>query len=133
MTHGSSAGRSGWRAQDRPGNEIEAFGYHWRLRRLSALVNASPHLSLAELAKELGLESNYLSAFFRQKTGMRFSEWLSRVRVEHAVIVLRQDSPMTTVAHVAGFGSVRTLERNFKRVTGETPREYRSRWRSRPS
>ena len=110
----------------------EAFHYYLRLARIRAWVNknyAAP-VSLTIAARVAGLNAKYFSKFFRDKTGIRFTEWVHSVRVEKATQMMRRSNyPITTVAYDVGFRDLRTFERVFKRHMGMTPRDYRERVR----
>ncbi|MBQ7717835.1 MAG: AraC family transcriptional regulator, partial [Clostridia bacterium] len=57
--------------------------------------------------------------------GMSFTEYLNRFRINRAVYLLSTENkiPVSDVAHLCGFDSLCSFNRNFKRITGTTPRE----------
>jgi len=110
----------------------EAFLYFVRLARLEAWLDECypDDASLSVAARVVGLSEKYFSRFFREKTGLRYSEWVNGVRVEKAMQRMRQSNySITTVAYDVGFQDLRTFERVFKKLTGLTPRDFRSRVR----
>lgn len=66
----------------------------------------------------------YFSRLFHSLTGMTFSQYSNRVRVEKAVEILKSndDVSMTEVSLRCGFDSIRNFNRIFKKYTGYTPR-----------
>lgn len=105
-----------------------AFRYYRRLRRVESYVeqNYSHPITLGDAARVACLERKYFSAFFRDKTGIRFRDWLACVRVIRAAELMRQnDHTITQVAHAVGFGDLRTFERTFKKFKGTTPRQFK--------
>jgi AraC-like DNA-binding protein len=71
------------------------------------------------------MEKTYFSAFFREKIGVPFSQWLSRHRIERAVDLMKsRNYAISEVAARVGFQNLRTFERHFKRHTGQTPRDF---------
>ncbi|MCP4204379.1 MAG: helix-turn-helix transcriptional regulator [bacterium] len=105
-----------------------AFSYFNRLKRVERFVQAhyAEDISRKAVAEVAALEEKYFSTFFREKTGVRFRDWLTLVRVSRAMALLRsRNHPISIVASQAGFHSLRTFERSFKRCTGVTPRRYR--------
>jgi AraC-like DNA-binding protein len=105
-----------------------AFSYYRRLRRVKEYVvsRVSEPVSLKLAAEIAGLEKTYFSKFFHMKTGMRFSEWMNHIRVQHAMTLMRDSNmSITRVAHEAGFPTLRTFERAFNRITGMSPREFK--------
>jgi len=106
----------------------EAFSAHPPLERVQRYVSRhiDRPISLPEAAGVAALEPRYFSTFFREKTGSTFTEWLRRRRVARAMRLLGDRGfPVTLVAEKSGFGSVRTFQRAFRRVTGLTPSAYR--------
>ena len=106
----------------------EAFRYYVRLARIEAWLNEqyADDASLATAARVAGLNTKYFSRFFRDKTGVRFSEWVHAVRVEKATHMMQASNhSITTVAFDVGYIDLRTFERVFKKHMGMTPREYR--------
>ena len=84
-------------------------------------------LSLDKVAKVVNMSANYFSEKFKQATGMRFVEYVSRTRVEKARNLLQ--NPRLRVSEIAfdvGFQSLSQFNRAFKQVTGQSPREYRA-------
>jgi transcriptional regulator GlxA family with amidase domain len=105
------------------------FDYDVRLRRIKEFVecNLSGDLSLKCVAPRVGLTAKSLSAHFRRKTGVRYSEWVTSLRVHRArEILMSSNTTITDAAWDAGFRDLRTFERVFKRYTGMTPRDFRA-------
>jgi AraC-like DNA-binding protein len=90
------------------------------------LTHADEPLSLGTVAEHVHLSPNYFSKFFKKVTGVRFSEYLARVRVEKAKdLISNQQLSINAVASQAGFGSLSQFNRAFHRFTGYSPKEYR--------
>lgn len=85
-------------------------------------------LSLAGLARELGMSKYHLSRRFKEATGVGFSGYLLRIRLERAKVLLSsKQASITEVADTVGFGDLSRFDRLFKRYTGFTPSAYRAR------
>jgi AraC-like DNA-binding protein len=105
-----------------------AFAGCVRLARIKQFVDAhyDEPLSLAAAARLAGLEKTYFCTYFRRKTGVGYRAWLSRVRVERALALLRERKhPITRIALDVGFGDLRTFERAFHRHTGQCAQALR--------
>ncbi len=86
------------------------------------------NLSLAGLARELGMSKYHLSRRFKEATGVTFRGYVLRTRLERAKVLLsRSQDSITEVAHVVGFGDLPRFDKLFKRYTGLTPSAYRAR------
>lgn len=106
----------------------EAFRYYGRLQRVKDFVddNITDDIPVSVVARVAGLEEKYFSTFFRRKTGIRFKQWVSFLRVNRAMAILAsRNRSISEVASAVGFHDVRTFERAFKRFTSMTPLEYK--------
>ena len=84
--------------------------------------------SLAALSKETSYHYVYLSKYFRACTGIPYAEYVVRYRVNEACYLLRNtDKTVLQTALDCGFDSLRSFNRNFKKLLGMTPSEYRMR------
>lgn len=82
-------------------------------------------LTLEKIAAYAHLNPNYLCNVFRSYAGRTVMEQLTQIRVDAAKYLLRRDSlAMPQVAELTGFSSERTFYRQFKQLTGMTPKEY---------
>jgi two-component system, response regulator YesN len=84
------------------------------------------NLSLAGLARELGMSKFHLSRRFREEVGVTFRTYLLRTRLDRAKVLLtRTQDSITEVAHAVGIGDLPRFDKLFKRYTGLTPSAYR--------
>ncbi|MBN3526316.1 helix-turn-helix domain-containing protein [Paenibacillus apiarius] len=84
------------------------------------------NISLDSIADELKLTSGYVSSYFKEKTGMKFSQYVNDVRIRQAKRLLRQpDLKILDVAARVGYHNVNSFIRMFKNTTGLSPGEYR--------
>ncbi len=93
---------------------------------LSLLENINAHfdtLTFLQAAQETGYSSAYFSSWFQSNCGMSFTEYLTAVRVMHALQLLRRASGerIADIAYACGFGSIRQFNRQFRKVTGHIP------------
>ena len=92
---------------------------------LYCLENYKKPLTLDGLAKELHLSKYYISHVFTQRLNLSFPEFINGLRVESACRRLDKGQPVTEVAFEAGFNSIRSFNRNFERVMGVAPSQYK--------
>lgn len=86
-----------------------------------------PELSLFELARRIGVPSNYLSQTLNEHIGESFFDHVNRWRVEAALPLLRAgDRSVLDIALEVGFNSRSTFYKAFRKVTGHTPGSYKS-------
>lgn len=81
--------------------------------------------TLNELAHRYGLTPNYLSAVFKKQMGIGFNEYVANTRVNVAKqLLLESDKKINEVAGCLGFDNAYYFSKVFKRVTGQSPRNY---------
>ncbi|MEG1275730.1 MAG: AraC family transcriptional regulator [Ruthenibacterium sp.] len=88
-------------------------------------------LSLYSVAQELGLSTPYLSTLFKQRTGLSFSQFLTRERISHAKqMLLDSEELVTQIAEGSGFSSSAHFGSVFRKHVGCSPLRYRKANRS---
>jgi len=89
--------------------------------------NFSTRMSLAELAGMAGLSVSHYSALFRRATGYGALEYQTRLRMGAARELLdTTDRSIASVAAQVGFADPLYFSRQFHRIHGTSPTEYRS-------
>lgn len=89
-------------------------------------ANLDDELSMGRVAKVVNVSAGYFSELFHKTTGLTFTEYVARVRVEKVKSLLANPRlQITTIAYDTGFKSLSQFNRVFKRVSGVSPREYR--------
>ena len=93
-------------------------------------------ISLSAVAKAAGASVFHFCKVFRKSTGLKFTDYVARVRLEDArTQLLNPNRRVSEVAYDVGFQSLTQFNRTFKRVFGQSPSEFRARMASgkRPS
>ncbi|WP_076866733.1 helix-turn-helix transcriptional regulator [Bradyrhizobium mercantei] len=87
-------------------------------------------VSLAALASEAGLSRFHFCRAFKESTGLSPHAWLRQHRLEQAMDMLRDtDASVVSVAAALGYGSQTAFAAAFRKLTGETPSDWRRRLR----
>lgn len=83
-------------------------------------------LKVQDVAVHLGTNSSYVSECINNGRSQTFTQFVNAYRVHHAQKLLRQHPNIKTsiVAADSGFSTEVSFFRNFKAVTGMTPREW---------
>ena len=85
-------------------------------------------LSLGQVSSNVNTSRFYFCKQFRKATGVSFTEFVARTRVEKSRgFLLNRNLRISEIAFAAGFQSLTHFSRMFKRIMGETPTEYRGR------
>jgi AraC-like DNA-binding protein len=94
---------------------------HYILNHLTA------PLALDEVAGHAGVSPFHFCKIFKRATGLTFTDFVNRARVEHAKrLLLKPQARITEVAYDVGFQSLSQFNRSFRRVTAQSPTEFRS-------
>ena len=90
--------------------------------------NFRHELTLDSIARITGYNYQYLSKLVRKHFGVTFTFLLARYRVSYACNLLeREKDTVSEIALSSGFGSIRSFNRVFRQIVGQTPAEYRKR------
>ncbi|WP_419953966.1 response regulator transcription factor [Neobacillus niacini] len=89
----------------------------------------SEKLTLNYLASKIHINSAYLSRKFHEEVGMGFSEYLNEFRLKEAqrMLVEYPDLSISTVSERCGFNSQHYFSQIFRKMTGQSPRDFRLR------
>lgn len=86
----------------------------------------NPDLCLEDVATELQISPGYLSRLMKRETGFSFVEYLNRIRVRKATLLMGDPSSKAfEVAERVGYRSQHYFSRAFKKVTGTSPTDHR--------
>ncbi|MFI9121230.1 AraC family transcriptional regulator [Streptomyces bikiniensis] len=86
-----------------------------------------------EWAESLYVSSTSLRRAFRAETGIAFSEWRTRVRLNHSLELLTQGHQVGAVAAKVGFTSTNGYILAFRRHFGRTPGAWAKECAERPA
>ena len=82
--------------------------------------------SLEDLAKTADVHPAHLARLFRREYGCTIGDCVRRLRVEYACrLLLSGDIPVGVIAQNAGFADQSHFTKTFRRLTGQTPAEFR--------
>lgn len=88
--------------------------------------NYQKPLTLDEIAQRMGYSPTYLSRFFRDKTGDSLFEYINRLRISHACLLLkRSNQDILSISIESGFNSLSFFNRAFRKFTSLSPSDYR--------
>lgn len=86
-------------------------------------------ITLQDVAGLVYLSPSHFSRLFKMEIGITFVEYLTQYRIEKSKGLLRMTTlPIDVIANNTGFSSAAYFSTTFKRMVGQTPSEYRSRF-----
>ncbi len=87
--------------------------------------NYAQRLGLDVFAEEYHMTPEYISLMFTKKTGMTFSNYLKKVRIEHAKdLLIHSNMKVYEIACRVGYSDQKYFSKVFKEYTGVTPKQY---------
>ena len=88
----------------------------------------SETIKLHQIARALNVSTFHFCRKFKLETGVTFVDYLNRIRIERAKILLHNSNlRVTEVAYEVGFQSLTHFNRTFRKLVCSSPTEYRSR------
>lgn len=89
-------------------------------------ANQSEDISLGDVAKAVNTSTFYFCKMFKKATGLNFTDYLSRIRIEKAKnLLLNPNLRISEIAYEVGFQSLTHFNRVFRKLAGQSPTEYR--------
>lgn len=84
-------------------------------------------LTLSQVAKAVNMSSYYFCKMFKRVAGINFTDYVARVRIEKSKnLLLNPNLRVSEIAFEVGFQSLTHFNRVFKKITGQSPSDYRS-------
>jgi AraC-like DNA-binding protein/ligand-binding sensor protein len=99
------------------------------IRRAKEFINEhqTEDLTLGQVAKAVNTSTFYFCKMFKKATGINFTDYLSRVRIEKSKnLLLNPNLRVSEIAFEVGFQSLTHFNRVFKRILGQSPTDYRA-------
>ncbi|TGV01887.1 AraC family transcriptional regulator [Flavivirga rizhaonensis] len=88
--------------------------------------NYSKSIALEDVSDIACMTPNSFCRFFKKKTNKSFTGFLNEVRIRNASRLLVQESlPVNDVCFLVGYNSITNFNKQFKRIMGSTPKQYR--------
>jgi len=90
------------------------------------LEHQTENLRLGHVARAVNTSTFYFCKMFKKVTGINFTDYLSRVRIEKSKnLLLNPNLRVSEIAFEVGFQSLTHFNRVFKKILGQSPTEYR--------
>lgn len=100
-----------------------------RVRRILLYIQEHyrESIRLADLAKLEDLSESHVSRFFREHLNITLQDYLTRLRVEAAMQMLKNtDLSPTSIAYECGFSDPKYMNQGFEKLLGMHPSQWRS-------
>ena len=88
--------------------------------------NFDDDITLESTAQSLHISKFHISHLMNEKLGISFSTYINMLRVDKArTLLVESDKRISDISEEVGFGSIRSFNRAFLEITGNTPKDYR--------
>ncbi len=92
--------------------------------------NLHSRIRINDAADHLNISPSYLSRLFKLETGMNFSDYVSRSKIEEAAgLLLYSEYTDAEISALLGFSSQSYFIKTFKKYMGVTPKEYKRKYK----
>ncbi len=106
---------------NRKDHEIVNKTYEYIINRF-----ADHHITLDEISSYANMSPTTFCRYFKKHFCKTFTNFLNEVRVGHACKLLQQtDKTVAEIAFASGYNQLTHFNRQFKRIIGYSPKEYR--------
>ncbi len=85
----------------------------------------SEDITREDVANTIYVAPVYFSSLFKQKTGLSFIDYLTTIRMQKAIELLKTRMKVSEISQKVGYQSRNRFYINFRQYTGYTPTEYR--------
>ncbi|MDH4029078.1 MAG: AraC family transcriptional regulator [Nitrospirota bacterium] len=89
--------------------------------------NFSSGITLEDLSESVRISPKYLSSLFKKEVGCGVYSVITIMRIARAKEVLASYSSIKEAAFEVGFKCPKSFSKMFRRITGESPSEYKRR------
>ena len=84
------------------------------------------NISLKEVADIAGMNQSAFCRYFLEKTSKTCFQYINELRITYACkLLLERKLTISQICHEVGYNNISNFNRQFKKVTGYTPTEYR--------
>jgi two-component system response regulator YesN len=99
-----------------------------KIKRIKTFIEENYlDVSLVSTADEIKMNQNYLSRFFKEKTGVNFIDYVMEVKMKKAAeLLVQQDYKLYQISEMVGYSNVKNFSRAFKNYFHVSPGEYKN-------
>ena len=81
--------------------------------------------TMEQLAEKVNTSPRHMTRLFKDTTGVTVSQYVEKLRIEHALQLLKENNTVEMIASACGFQSTNQLRHLFRKYTGAIPSDHR--------
>lgn len=106
---------------------IDTYAARLEQRMSAGQLWRDHNLNLRGLAAEIAIPAIHLSEVLNTKLGMSFYDYVNQCRVRDACdLLIKTNDPVIDISETVGFNAKSTFNTSFKKVTDQTPTQWRA-------
>ncbi len=86
--------------------------------------NYMENFSLTEMSKKCAMSKSVFCKLFKEISGKTFNDFLNYTRIANAQSMIKKNYKTSDVCSLCGYSDFSTFYRNFKAITGKSPKDY---------
>jgi AraC-like DNA-binding protein len=91
--------------------------------------NFTERIRLSEVATIARMSDTAFCRYFKERTNMTLSQFVTELRIGYACkLLVEADGTIARAAYECGYGTLSNFNRQFKAISGLTPREYKRKY-----
>jgi YesN/AraC family two-component response regulator len=88
--------------------------------------NYMKKITLNNISDSVNFSVSYVCRMFKEETGMSLTDYMNKVRIENAkILLMNNDIPLIDVSYLCGFDDQSYFSKVFKKSTGSSPGVFR--------
>ncbi len=107
--------------------------YSRRINKIIQYVetNYRNKISLEEVGAQVNMSASSVSRFFKKRTRHKFWDYLNNFRIDKAALMMAEtEHTISEICYDCGFNNISNFNRVFRSRVGQTPSEYRKRYKA---
>ena len=99
---------------------------HIEVAQQYIINNFNKNITMTDVANSVNMSYSYFSKLFKEETGLTFSKYLTKIRMEKAKSLLQNPiNRINEIAGLVGYDNIYHFSRSFKSYYGISPNQYR--------
>lgn len=89
------------------------------------LYHMTSHVTVNDIAESLFINPSYLSRVFKEDTGQGLLSFINHEKIKQAILLIQTNQySLTQISVIIGFNSYNNFAKIFKKIMGESPRDF---------